>query len=63
MSGATTRELMGRMGHASMRAALIYQHRTQERDRRIAESLDVMLTGRSLDRGGEMGHTEGTKAR
>jgi hypothetical protein len=34
---------MGRMGHASMRAALIYQHRTAERDRVIAEALDAML--------------------
>jgi integrase len=42
-SGANTRELMGRMGHASMRAALIYQHRTAERDRAIAEALDMML--------------------
>jgi hypothetical protein len=31
------------MGHVSTRAALIYQHRTVERDRAIAEALDVML--------------------
>ena len=43
VSGASTRELMGRMGHASMRAALIYQHRTSERDRAIADALDVMI--------------------
>jgi integrase len=42
-SGASTRELMGRMGHASMRAALIYQHRTTERDRVIADALDAMI--------------------
>ena len=42
-SGASTRELMGRMGHASMRAALVYQHRTVERDRMIADALDAML--------------------
>ena len=42
-SGASTRELMGRMGHASMRAALIYQHRTVERDRVIADALDSIL--------------------
>ena len=30
-SGAGTRELMHRMGHGSMRAALIYQHATGER--------------------------------
>jgi len=35
-AGATTRELMARMGHASPRAALIYQHATQERDQAIA---------------------------
>jgi integrase len=39
-SGASTRELMHRMGHASMRAALIYQHATSERDREIAEGMD-----------------------
>ena len=32
-SGASTRELMHRMGHGTMRAALIYQHATGERDR------------------------------
>ena len=46
MTGASTRELMGRrMGHASMGAALIYQHRTADRDRVIADAIDVMLTG------------------
>jgi hypothetical protein len=39
-SGASTRELMHRMGHASMRAALIYQHATSERDREIASAMD-----------------------
>ena len=39
-SGASTRELMHRMGHASMRAALIYQHATSERDREIADGMD-----------------------
>ena len=34
---------MGRMGHVSMRAALIYQHGTVERDRADAEALDAML--------------------
>jgi hypothetical protein len=36
--GRSTRELMGRLGPASMRAALIYQHRTMTRDRAIAEA-------------------------
>ena len=34
--GASLRELMERMGHSSARAALIYQHATQERDEAIA---------------------------
>ena len=31
------------MGHASMRAALIYQHATSQRDREIAAALDVRI--------------------
>jgi integrase len=44
-SGASTRELMHRMGHASMRAALIYQHATSERDREIAAGMDRRIAG------------------
>jgi len=44
-SGASTRELMHRMGHSSMRAALIYQHATSERDREIADNIDKRITG------------------
>ncbi len=43
MTGASTRELMGRMGHASMGAALIYQHRTADRDRAIAEGINTLI--------------------
>ncbi len=39
-AGASTRELMDRMGHTSARAALIYQHGTRERDQAIARALD-----------------------
>ncbi|HSV65616.1 MAG TPA: tyrosine-type recombinase/integrase [Mycobacteriales bacterium] len=42
-AGASTRELMHRMGHASMRAALIYQHATSQRDREIAEALGARV--------------------
>jgi len=42
-SGATTRELMHRMGHGSMRAALIYQHATSARDRNIATALSALV--------------------
>lgn len=38
-AGASTRELMHRMGHGSMRAALIYQHATRDRDREIAAAM------------------------
>jgi hypothetical protein len=40
---ASLRDLMNRMGHDSMRAALIYQHATQKADRRIADALERML--------------------
>ena len=36
-TGASTKQLMARMGHASMRAALIYQHATEDADQAIAE--------------------------
>jgi integrase len=38
-TGASLKELMARMGHASTRAALIYQHASQDRDKVIAEAL------------------------
>lgn len=34
---------MARMGHASPRAALIYQHATPERDMAIADALSSMI--------------------
>ena len=43
-TGASTRELMARMGHASARAALIYQHASAERDRAIADALEAQIT-------------------
>lgn len=39
-TGASNRDLIHRMGHASMRAALIYQHANSERDREIADAMD-----------------------
>ncbi|MFI6227175.1 tyrosine-type recombinase/integrase [Micromonospora echinospora] len=38
-TGASTRELMARMGHDSSEAALIYQHATAEADRAIAQAV------------------------
>ncbi len=42
-TGITTRELMVRIGHSSPRAALIYQHATEERDRAVADQLDILI--------------------
>ncbi len=42
-TGASTRELMVRMGHASPRAALIYQHASADRDRAIADALAAQI--------------------
>jgi integrase len=42
-TGASTKELMSRMGHASPRAALIYQHATQDRDAAIAAGLSDLI--------------------
>jgi len=41
-TGASTAELMARMGHASASAALRYQHATADRDRAIAEALSSL---------------------
>jgi integrase len=41
--GVTTKELMSRIGHSSPRAALIYQHATAERDKRIADAMDAAI--------------------
>jgi len=43
MPGVTTKELMARIGHSSPRAALIYQHATEERDRAVADYLDEQI--------------------
>ncbi|MER7816953.1 tyrosine-type recombinase/integrase [Streptomyces sp. NPDC096153] len=45
-AGASTRELMTRMGHSTARAALIYQHMTADRDRAIADRLGAMIRER-----------------
>ncbi|KAA8827524.1 site-specific integrase [Bifidobacterium myosotis] len=44
-AGATTKELMQRMGHSSMRAALIYQHATEEDDLQLAARMNAMASG------------------
>ena len=46
-SGASTRDLMVRMGHDGMNATIVYQHATRPADRAaIANALDVQLRAR-----------------
>lgn len=52
-TGASTKELMHRLGHASPRAALRYQHATAKRDEAIADGIDRMLDAAQRD--GETG--------
>jgi integrase len=48
-TGATTKDLMSRMGHDDMRAALIYQRATSEADRLIADRLSALVEGSQTD--------------
>jgi integrase len=52
--GSSTRELIRRMGHASTRAAMIYQHASDDRDRVIADTL-----GAAIDRWHDLGDDDG----
>ena len=54
-TGASTKDLMARMGHDDMRAALIYQRATSEADRRIADRLSALVNG---DESGEDGQDD-----
>ncbi|RYQ76023.1 site-specific integrase [Bifidobacterium pseudolongum] len=51
-AGATTKELMQRLGHSSMRAAMIYQHANEEDDRRLAARMDA-LAAQAISKGEE----------
>jgi len=42
-TGASTRELMQRMGHSTVRAAMVYQHATDARSRHLADRLDALI--------------------
>ena len=48
-TGAGTKELMYRLGHASPQAALRYQHATRERDTAIAEAMGAMMQADSTE--------------
>ena len=45
-AGATLAELMNRLGHSDVRAALIYQHATADRDTELARKLSEMAEGK-----------------
>lgn len=68
-AGASVKELMARMGHSSMRAALIYLHASTERDHEIAREISRRVTkarkpkgkrARRKDGDKPEGHAEGT---
>ena len=44
-AGATLAELMNRLGHSDVKAALIYQHAAAGRDAEIARKLSAMAAG------------------
>lgn len=43
ITGATTKEVMERLGHTTMETALRYQHVTRERERALADALDELV--------------------
>lgn len=49
ISGATTRELMARVGHASPAAALRYQHASEERDTALAQALSALAKDADIE--------------
>jgi integrase len=61
-TGATLRELMERMGHASTRAALIYLHAREERGQEIAEGIEKMVRKAKKKARKKKGHAGGTTA-
>jgi integrase len=48
-AGMSTKDLMARMGHDDMRAALIYQRATSEAGRRIADRMSALVDGGDPD--------------
>ena len=47
-TGASLADLMARLGHSTTRAAMVYQHPSQERDRAIAEGLSAVALAKVL---------------
>src|SRR5207237_6595850 len=61
MAGATTKELMHRMGQSTSQAALHYQHATQSRDSQLASELNKLIALSACEEhvapSGEDGHS------
>lgn len=47
-TGATTAEIVHRVGHASAEAALRYQHATRDRDQVLADALEMLVHSPAL---------------
>ncbi len=62
-AGANLRELMARMGHSSTRAALIYLHSTDERQREIADALGALAVEEMRRRPAEGAGPQADRAR
>ncbi|MFI6945279.1 tyrosine-type recombinase/integrase [Streptomyces sp. NPDC050422] len=60
-TGASTRELMTRMGHSTARAALIYQHATAERERLIGNAVSAAVEQARKQDPDPDGHAAGTR--
>ncbi len=53
-SGAGLKDLMARMGHDNVRAAMIYQHAVRGADRAITDAIDRQLEKRNDGNADEM---------
>ncbi|SNT53518.1 hypothetical protein SAMN05216276_105651 [Streptosporangium subroseum] len=54
-SGAGLKDLMARMGHDNVRAAMIYQHAVRGADRTITDAIDRQIIGRDDEEDGSAG--------
>ena len=61
-AGATTKELMERMGHTSPAVALRYQHVMADRQAQLASALDDLARSAAARPRAHGGHAEGTAA-
>lgn len=50
-SGAGLKDLMARMGHDNVRAAMIYQHAVRDAEKTITDAIDRQLIRRDDDEG------------